>query len=167
MGLMQSIEFSQDDLKHNQRGELSEMQHYRLRLQRRRTEIIGALIVLVVVVIASGFIYVGNLDESPILILIGVGLSICSAAFTGIFARYWLKLTADINGKRVMINSGELERVIKPINRRVITYLIRVNQAEVVVSKEVFKAFQHGATYHIYRAPYSGVLLAAELIEQV
>ncbi len=160
--LMSALNFTAEDLSHNRAGELSEMQHYRLRVRRRRAEIIGAVVIVFGVIIASLLIYLSRRSDSGILYLIGIGLTICCAAITGVVARFWLRLNADINGRRVHINSGTLERVLKPINRRVITYILRVDGAEVAVSKETFRLFEHEKPYTLYRAPYSGTLLSAE-----
>lgn len=160
--LMQLLEFSPDDLALNREGKLSENQHYRLRLRRRRTELTGLFTVLIAAFIATAFIFIGNRNNSPILIFVGIGITLVSAYLSGTFLRHWLRLNSDINGGKVIITSGKLERVLKPLNRRVIHYIIRVGQVELAVSKEEFTTFEHEASYHLYRAPYSGTLLAAE-----
>jgi hypothetical protein len=146
----------------NQTGRLSESQAERLRVRRRRALIIGGLIVLAAAFIATGFILAGRRDNSPILTLIGIAVTICSAAATGIFARFYMRLSADLRAERATPFEGVLTRVIKPINRRVVTYLIRVGTAEVIVSKEAFMVLEHGALYRLYRTPYSGTLLSVE-----
>lgn len=160
--LMSVLNFTPEDLTQNRSGTLSEMQHYRLRVRRRRAEVIGVLMILTGVLLASALIYFGRRSESGILFIVGVGLTICCAAATGALVRFWLRLNADINGQRILVNSGRLERVLKPVNRRIMTYMLRVDGAEVAVSKEVFKAFEHEQPYVLYRAPYSGTLLSAE-----
>lgn len=162
--LSQLLNFTPDDLVMNREGKLSEMQEYRLRVRRRRTEILGILLVLAGALIATGCIYLGNHNDSPIMTLVGIGITICSSALTGVFVRFWLRVSEDIRSGKVLIHSGTLERVLKPVNRRIMTYIIRVDQAEVAIDKETFIAFEHGAPYRIYRAPYSGSLLAAEKI---
>jgi hypothetical protein len=161
-GLAQLLNFTPEDLTANRQGKLSEMQHYRLRVRRRRTELLGVMIVLISTLIATGCIFVGKENASPIMTLVGIGVTVCSALFTGTFVRFWLRLNADINGGKVLIYNGILERVLKPVNRRVITYIIRVDGTEVAIDKDTFTAFEHGALYRLYRAPYSGSLLAAE-----
>lgn len=162
--LSQLLNFTPDDLAMNREGKLSEMQDYRLRVRRRRTEVLGVMLVLGSAFIASVCIYLGNRNDSPIMTLVGISITICSAALTGVFVRFWLRVNEDIRSGKVLIHSGTLERVLKPVNRRIVTYIIRVDQAEVAVDKETFIAFEHGASYRIYRAPYSGSLLAAERI---
>jgi hypothetical protein len=92
----------------------------------------------------------------------GIGVTICNAALVGLLARHWLRLPADIREGRAIANSGELERVIKPVSRRVMQYMIRVREAEVMVNKDVFEAFEHQRPYILYRAPYTGTLLSAD-----
>ncbi|NOG48993.1 MAG: hypothetical protein HND48_05650 [Chloroflexi bacterium] len=52
--------------------------------------------------------------------------------------------------------------MVKPVNRRIVTYLLRVESAEFSVTKETFKLFDHEKPYALYRAKFSGLLLSAE-----
>jgi hypothetical protein len=160
--LMDLLEFTPEDLALNREGKLSEMQRYRLQLRRRRTTFIGAGILIASVLLASGLIFAGNRSESPVLSLIGIGITICTAALMGSTARFWLRLNSDINSDRLIVNSGKLQRVIKPVNRSIQYYAIRVEAAEVMISKEAFDCFDHGADYTLYRTPYTGTLLSVE-----
>lgn len=161
--LMQVLGFTPDDLNANRAGKLSEMQHYRLRVRRRRSVGIGVLVLLFTVFVASLLIFMGSrADGSAILTLVGIGVTICSAALMGVFMRHWLRLSGDIRGGMIQTTTGELERVIKPVSRRVLNYMIRVGEAEVFVSKEAFQVFEHEGHYTLYRAPYTGTLLSAE-----
>ena len=164
--LMQSMGFTQDDLAANREGRLSEIQHYNLQVRRQRSVMIGLALILVAAFVATLLIFLGGQDDgSVILVLIGIGVTICSAALTGVFARFWMRLTADISDGSVQEYSGKLERVVKPVNRRVVNYMIRVGAAEAFVSKEAFETFEHLLQYRIYRAPHTGALLSAERIE--
>lgn len=155
--------FTADDLAANRTGQLSEMQHWRLRARRRRSTAVIALVLVIGVLLATFLLFFGTREGgSGILALVGVGVTICNAALVGVFARYWFRLSGDIRAREVLINSGELERVVKPVTRRVINYIIRVDEAEVFVSKEAFELFEHEAPYTLYRTPYTGALLAAE-----
>ncbi len=164
--LMQEIRFNQEDLKANRSGQLSEVQHYTLRVRRRQAIFLGVVILIVVAFIATLMIFLGTRDNgSTILAMLGIGMTLCTAALAAIFGRYWLRLTADIRGQRVMISQGSVERVIKPVTRRVVNYMIRVGDAEVFVSKEAFDIFEHDRPYVLYRAPYTGLLLSVEALE--
>ncbi|GAB4513993.1 MAG: hypothetical protein OHK0046_15450 [Anaerolineae bacterium] len=159
--LMRELGFSPQDLEANRAGQLSEMQHYRLRLRRSRSMWTGVAVLLLAVFIASLLIFIGG-NGSPILTLIGIGVTICAAAMMGMFTRYWFRLTTDIQAGTVEAYQGELERVIKPVTRRVLNYLIRVDGAEVYVSKDAFELFEHKQPYALYRTRHTGTLLAVE-----
>jgi hypothetical protein len=161
--LMQELNFTPDDLEANRAGQMSDMQHWRLRTRRRRSIFIGMMLTVIIVFIASLFIFMGQQDDgSTIMTMVGISLTLLNAAIIGIFARFWLRLSTDIGEKRVIITTGRLERVIKPINRRVLNYLIRVDDVEVVIAKEAFDQFEHNTPYTLYTAPHTGAMLAAE-----
>lgn len=157
--MMELLEFSPQDLEANRNGYLSEVQNYRLRMKRQRAILTGVAIILVMAFIATFCIFLGN----PIMALIGISITICSAAMTGIFARYWMRVSGDIHEGKVLALTGKLEKVVR-VQFRMLVYILRMNQGEFVVSKETFNAFQHEAEYKLYRAPYSGALLSAEKI---
>jgi hypothetical protein len=159
--LMRELEFTADDLAVNRAGHLSETQLDRLRARRKRSIATGIAIMLLLAFIASLCIF-GGIQGSGVLLIIGIGLTLISAVITGTFARYWLRLSADIRENTVSAFSGQLERVVKPVNRRVVAYLVRIGGAEFTVNKEQFKAFAHEAQYTLYRAKYTGTLLSAE-----
>lgn len=159
--LMRELEFTAEDLAVNRAGQLSETQLDRLRVRRKRSIATGILMTLVLAFIASLCIF-GGIQGSAVLLIIGVGLTLVSAVITGTFARYWMRLSADIRENTVSAFSGQLERVVKPVNQRVVTYLLRVGGAEFAVTKDQFKAFAHESTYTLYRAKYTGTLLSAE-----
>lgn len=160
--LQRELAFMPDDLAANRAGRISEMQEYRLRGKRRRSIGIGMLSVLVAAFIASVFIFLGWRNANAILTLVGIGVTLCSAALTGVFARYWLRLSADIRGGEVIATRGQLERVVRPVTRRVVNTVIRVGEVEVFVSKEAFDIFEHRTDYTLYRLPYTGQLLSVE-----
>lgn len=161
--LAAALEFTPDDLTANRAGSLSEMQDYRLRVRRRRSIAVGILILLMTAFIASLVLFLATREDgSAILTVIGIGVTIMSAAIGGIFARFWMRLHADIREGQVQRTEGTLERVLKPVNRRNINYMLRIDQAEVFVTKEVFTAFEHEGRYILYRLPHTGMLLSAE-----
>lgn len=163
--LPDTLGFTREDLAANRAGEMSEMQHYALRVRRRRALVIGVLILLAVTFVATVLIFLGQKRDSTILTIIGIVVTICNAALMGLFARHWIRLSADIREGAVRATTGRLERIIKPVNRRVLNYMVRVGDAEVFVSKEAFMAFEHEGIYTIYRAPYTGTLFSAERVE--
>lgn len=159
--IMRELEFTAHDLAANRAGHLSETQLARLHAQRKRSIAIGIIVMLTLAFIASLCIF-GGIQGSMVLLIIGIGLTLVSAVITGTFARYWMRLSADIRENTVSAFSGQLERIVKPVNQRVITYLVRVGGAEFSVNKEQFKAFAHEAPYTLYRAKFTGILLSAE-----
>lgn len=159
---MPALRFNETDLSANREGRLSEVQAYRLRVRRQRSILSGVALTLAAALIATLFLFAGRRGDNLILTFVGIGVTLCSAAITGIFSRYWLRLTADIQGDRVQVLRGTLERVIRPVTRRAVNYVVRVGEAEMSVSQEAFEAFEHQGRYVLYRAPYSGMLLAAE-----
>lgn len=159
--LMRELDFTADDLAVNRAGQLSETQIDRLRARRKRSVATGIVMTLVLAFIASLCIF-GGVQGSTVLLIIGIGLTLVSAVITGTFARYWMRLSADIREKTASAFSGQLERIVKPVNQRIVTYLLRVDGAEFAVNKEQFKAFAHEAPYTLYRAKYTGTLLSAE-----
>jgi len=160
--LMSALAFSSEDLSANRTGTLSEMQHWRLRARRRRSIIIGVAVILVAVLIATGLIFIGQQNDNGILSILGIAVTLCSAAMTGTFARFWMRINGDIQSREVVITQGTLERVVKPVTRRVVNTIIRVDDVELLVSKEAFDAMAHNHPYALYRTPHTGTLLAAE-----
>lgn len=160
--LMFLLDFTPQDIDQNRGGQLSESQLERLRGRRRASVTVAVLMVMAAAVIASVFIFLGQANGSLVLTIIGVGITLVGAAVTGIFARHWMRLTADIDSGTVQIVSGTLERVLKPINQRNAHYVLRVGDTDIATSKEVFKLIKHNAPYRLYITKYSRVLLAAE-----
>lgn len=159
--LMRELDFTPDDLTANRDGRLSDAQRFRLHTRRTRSIATGVAIMLVMAFAASLCIY-GGVHGNTILLIIGLGLTLLTVAVMSTFARYWLRLSADIREQTASAFSGTLERVVKPVNRRVVTYLVRVGGAEFSVTKDAFKLFAHEAPYTLYRAKYTGTLLSAE-----
>lgn len=159
--LMRELEFTLDDLSENRGGRLSESQIDRLRVRRQRSILTGTGIVIALAFAASLCLF-GGLRGSGILTVIGLGLTVCATVVMSTFARYWLRLSADIRERTVSAFKGPLERVVKPVNRHIVAYLLRVDGAEFAVTKDAFKLFDHEKTYALYRAKFSGILLSAE-----
>ncbi len=156
--LQSALRFGAEDLQANRAGQLSEVQMYYLRLRRMRSIQLGVVVALIFAFIATLFLY----DASAVRGLIGIGVTLCNAALLGIFGRYWMRLTGDIRAGTVEAHNGQLERVIKPVTRRVLNYVLRVNGIDVYVPKETFDLFEHQAVYTLYRTKYTGALISAE-----
>jgi hypothetical protein len=160
--LKNTLKFTDDDLMHNRTGQMSEMQIYQLRVRRRQSILIGLALTFVFTLIASLFLY----QATPIRLIIGIGVTLCNAFILGVLGRYWMRLTGDIRAGKVDIISGQLQRVVKPVTRRLTNYMIRIGQVEVIVPKDTFKVFEHETTYRLYRTHYTGTLFSAEKITE-
>jgi hypothetical protein len=95
------LNFTAADLAANREGRLSDRQQERLRLSRQRSVLIGGALVVIFIFAATGLLFVGGRRDSPILQLVGLGLTLCNAAMLGVFLRYWLRLGADLQAGRV------------------------------------------------------------------
>ncbi len=159
--LMEALNFDTDDLARNREGRLSARQLERLRQLRGRSVLIGMGIILLIGFAAALIVFLSQRNNSPILLLVGIGVTICNAALTGILARNWLRLNADIRAGEVASVSGSVHHTIR-VAGRVAQYLLRVDGIDITVSKPVFLAVAEGKPYRFYRAPASRVLLSAE-----
>lgn len=162
--LMFLLDFNDDDLNANRDGQLSARQLERLRGRRRASVTVAASIVLIAALAAAVFIFLGQVNGSLVLTIIGVGITLVAAAITGIFARHWMRLTTDIDSAAAQILTGDLERVLKPVSRGNAAYVLRIDGQDIATSKETFKAFKHNAPYRVYITKYSRVLLSAESV---
>lgn len=159
--LMPLFRFSMADLEMNRAGHLSHNQRERLQTLQTRSIMVGGVGFLGFAFIATLLIFVGQQNQSVILSFVGVLLTVCNAIFTGMVARYWLRLSADLRAGTVEMISGELERILRP-NRQGNNYIVRVAGKNFPVNKEQFKAFRHEAPYRLYCAVHSGILFSAE-----
>ena len=72
-----------------------------------------------------------------------------------------MRVGGDLRSGQVEALVGDVERVLRR-GRANDSFLLRINGAELTVSKDVFMGFRHEASYRIYRTGYSRVLLSAE-----
>lgn len=158
--LMPLLLFDEADLDANRRGQLGEGQQQRLQRLQRRTLLIGVLGFWVFALVAAGLLTAGQAG-TPILTVLGILTTMLNAIFIGIFGRQWMRLRADVQSGTVQTLSGTLERVIRA-NGRMNNFVLRIEDEDLYVQKELFKLFRHEVDYHVYRAPRSRVLLAAE-----
>lgn len=159
--LMPLLHFTLADLEANRGGRLSPGQQVRLKQLQTRLVFIGAAVFIGLAFLATVFLFVGQTGGAAILSLTGAGLTGINALAIGLFARQWLRLSADLRTDGVVTISGTLERILRPTGR-VHHYILRVSGEEVVVNKDTFKVFQHDAPYHLYRTRHSRILLSAE-----
>jgi hypothetical protein len=115
---------------------------------------------------AAALLYAGDVNASTGLTLTGIILTIFNAAVVGLLAQFWLRTRTDLR-QPVISQQGELHRTVRATkNGRFIGYVVRLDgvSGELRVNKPVFNAFTDGATYRLYRAAGSRMLLSAEVV---
>ena len=159
--LMTALGFTTDDINANRQGNLSEPQTARLKKLRRRNLIIGGITFFVIILIATTLIYIGQRNENLILSGVGGLLTVLNAVITGILGRSYMRTSSDLRDGGVEILEGKLERVVKR-GKQGDNYMVRIDQAEIYVTKDIFLQLKHEKPYRLYRTRLSGVLLSAE-----
>lgn len=154
--------FSPDDLAANRAGRLSDVQKARLYRDRQRLALINAGIIVTAILLATLAIFFGLRGRSAILIVIGIGVTLCNAALVGILTRAYLRLSFDLNTAQVEILRGAAAHTVRIIARRTTVYLVQIGAVRLQVDKALFESFATDAPYHVYRTPRSGIILAAE-----
>jgi hypothetical protein len=159
--LMQPMGFNPDDLEANRGGHLGAQQRERLQGLQTRALLIGGCGFWGIGVVAAIFFYFAQVNESLVLQLMGIFLTLINALFVGMYGRQWMLLNADIRNANVEVISGTMERVVKA-DGRMNNFLLRLDGNDFYVKKELFKLFRHEVPYRIYRTPHAKILLAAE-----
>lgn len=159
--LMQALQFTKADLHANQDGKLGESQRAQLQNLQTRAILVGIVGFFGFALLATIFLFFGSENGYLIMTLIGIFLTFCNAIFVGMFARQYMRLRADLDSGEIEIVSGEMERVVKP-DSGMNNFVLRINEEEFYVKKELFRLFRHEIPYNIYRSRHSAVLLAAE-----
>lgn len=159
--LMPLLGFDAAALAANRQGELSAAQRDRLRRSQRRLIGIGLGAFFGLALAATLSLFTAQTAAAPLMSLVGLLLTLINALLVGLFARQWLRLSADLRGQQVEVLSGQLERVIKATGR-MNNFILRIEGHDLAVNKEIFKAFQHQARYRVYRTRHSQLLLSAE-----
>ena len=158
---MAHLQFTQADLQANRQGQLGPDQQQRLQTTQQRTLLFGGGGFFLLALVASLLIFVGQQNASAPLSAAGVLMTIINAILIGTFGRQWMRLSRDLRSGQIQTLSGPLERVIRP-GRQLNNYVLRIEQRDFAVKKDVFKLFQHEAPYAFYLSSASGMLLAAE-----
>lgn len=159
--LMHSLDFTADDLAANRGGRLSPRQQARLRGMRLRSVAIGLVLLWIFALLAAALLYIGQRENSVILTLVGIGITIANTAILGIMARYWIRLTFDLQRGIARMLTGSAERVLR-VSGSVTTPVLKIGGESFTVSKDTLKAIQHEAPYRVYHTPHAHILLALE-----
>lgn len=160
-GLRAALNFTENDLWANRRGELAIAQAERLRRDQRRSALIGALVFSALVFAATALIYAGQAENNAILLLAGLGLTLVNALMIGHIGRGIMRMSGDLRSNSVEMLAGDVERVLRRGRQRD-SYLLKLAGQTLYVTKEIFLQFDHMAPYRIYRTRHAGILLSAE-----
>ncbi|MCK6577441.1 MAG: hypothetical protein L6Q98_04975 [Anaerolineae bacterium] len=164
LSLAQALGFSEQDLDANHGGRLSEAQMNRLRRLQRRSLIGIAAGMVFNGLAAAVFIYLGASSESPVLTVIGMGLTVVNAMIVGVGGATFMRAQHDLRAGEVAALEGKLIHTIR-VNRRKRTYMIDIAGERLVIPREVFTAFDEGSAYRLYRSPATRILLSAEKLQ--
>src|SRR5262249_33021490 len=137
--LTDALNFSPEDLEANRAGRLSEAQKARLTRGWRRTLWILIGLVIVLLLAATTFLFVGRRNDLPVLSVVGVILTVINAGVVGLGAQGYLRTSNDLKSGQVVTISGMVSHTIR-VSGRVATYILKVGDQNVVVSRLVFFA---------------------------
>lgn len=159
--LMAAMKFSETDLQANRQGQLSRRQIARIKAMRRRHILMAGVLFLVMALAATLLIFFGQRSQNTILSAAGGLLTVVNALAMGGLGRACIRTGGDLRTGSVEALVGEVERVLRR-GRQGDNYLLRIDGASLVVTKDIFLGFQHEAPYRIYRTRLSRLLLSAE-----
>ncbi|RMF77726.1 MAG: hypothetical protein D6737_16835 [Chloroflexi bacterium] len=162
--LPDTLEFDDSDLAHNQEGRISARQIEHLKRTRSRLARIRVVMIVGLMILTAAFLSFGRQNDTLVLQLLGVTTSILNAVVVGLLLRGWLRFGADLEDGRVESIDGEVTHTIRVVGRSA-SYILHIAGEEMNVPKEVFLAFEESASYRVYRARHSKVLLSAEPVE--
>jgi hypothetical protein len=163
--LSSALGFTADDLAANREGRLSAAQQERLRRASRRFLVIGIISIIAIGLGAAVLIFIAQQNNSAILYLIGVVLTIVNAAIVGLLVQNRLRSQSDLSHP-VRVDEGIVNRTLR-ISGRTPAYILKLKDERIIVNKPTFNAFIEGAVYRLYRAASSKAVLSAELVGMV
>lgn len=162
-GLMAALQFTRSDLAANRQGRLSPAQAARIQRARRRQLFLAAILFFSFVLGATILLFSGQREDNPILSGAGGALIVMNALLVGLVGRGSMRVGSDLGADSVEELAGEVERVLRR-GRQGDSYLLRINGADLRVTKEIFLGFRHECQYRVYRTKGSRMLLSAEAI---
>lgn len=165
LDLAAALGFSAEDLIANQAGRLTGAQQERIRRASRRFLLIGVAGIVVIGLGAAVLIFLGQQNNSAVLYLIGLVLTIVNAAIVGLLVQNYLRAQSDL-AQPPRAEKGIINRTLR-ISGRTPTYTLRIGDQQIIVNKPTFNAFIDGAVYTLYRSAGSKALLSAEMIGMV
>ncbi len=160
-GLGAALNFTEQDLRANRRGGLSFEQAKRMRRAQARSALMGALVFLALVFVSTALIFGGQTDKNSIMLLAGLGLILVNALLVGYMARDFMRLDRDLRSHGVEALAGNVERVLRRGRQRD-SYLLKIADQRLYVTKDIFLQFNHQSAYRVYRTRLTRILLSAE-----
>ena len=160
--LPDALHFSEDDIAANRDGRISAEQQARLRRGFRRTLIAAVVGIILIGLGATTLIFLGQQNNSTVLIILGIGLTVLNAIIVGFLVRNRLRLQSDL-AKPVRMQDGIVSRTLR-ISGRSPTFILKFEGDELIVTRDTFNAFIDGAVYKLYRTAASETLIAAEMV---
>lgn len=160
--LTDALHFSEDDIAANRDSRLSSGQQVRLRRGFRRTLIAGVVGIILIGLVATMLIFLGQQNNSTVLVIMGIALTVLNAAILGLLVRSRLRLQSDL-AKPVRMQDGIVSRTLR-ISGRSPTYILKFEGDDLIVNKNTFNAFIDGAVYKLYRTAATKTLIAAEMV---
>lgn len=154
------LRFTEDDLAANRAGALSDAQRQRLEGAWNRTALIAGISVFAIIIGATFLIFLGQRNESAVLTVIGLVLTVVNAGIVGLLAQSRIRLNQDLR-LNVVSTKGTVAHTVKVFNRTA-TYVLEMNGERLLVSKPVFFAFEERTAYTLYRTAANKTLLSAE-----
>ena len=162
--LGRAMNFDRADLAANRDGAISPAQAMRMRQDQRRTALFAALTCIVLALIATILLYIGQSAQNTIASLAGVGLTLFNALLVGYAGRAVMRLGGDLRLGDVEALTGQVERILRR-GRQSDNFRLRIAGVDLPITKEVFLCFRHKQPYRVYRARHSRRLLSAERLE--
>jgi hypothetical protein len=156
--LIMALKFTTDELELNRQGSLSEAQVKGM--QKVRFAAVALVVSVIILTLFIIWLFRGLL---PLALQVGILIS-AAVVLAGILQslyRGWNNADLDITRKR----AGQVEGVVSTESKtenNVESFVVKIDNIEFPVEKEVFLAFQNGEPYRIYYAWYSKNILSAE-----
>lgn len=164
--LEEVLRFTPQDLSANQQGQLSERQRAYLRTDRRKNAILGAALLILFILAATAFLYIGSQQANRILQGLGVVLALCNMGVSWFFGLSVIRMTYDLSTNRADILDGQAQHVVRQFGRAQAGSVRIGDTVEIPTDVEGFKVFKPRATYRLYRTSHSQRLLSAELLDE-
>ena len=163
--LMETFDFSEDDLDVNRMGQLSRRQAVRLNKQRQ-TQVLGATGILIVgiftVLVIFGVVSAARMTYQALSTLAGLSLFFLLPSWI-IWSRA-SKLINDLQRNRVAIIEGLVDLSVQGVQTA--NYLLHVGDTSFTVKQKMFLAFKNGDPYRIYYTPHSQQILSVEWLRE-